>query len=114
MKRGRSFAVPASFGVLLVTSVEVASVRKTGQAQANKHDHVDVWWRRKTQGEHQQKSRQQSETDVADRQTALRLVTAIAQDEPLAEREYQNRIDPNQGEAINEQGSPPVFMIGAI
>jgi hypothetical protein len=41
-------------------------------------------------------------------------VTAIAQDEPLAEREYQNRIDPNQGEAINEQGRPPVFMVGAI
>jgi len=100
--------------LLLVSSVEVASVRKTGQAQASKHDHVDVWWRRKTQGEHQQKSRQQSETDVADRQTALRLVTVIAQDEPLAEREYQNRIDPNQGEAINEQGRPPVFMVGAI
>ena len=100
--------------LLLVSPVEVASVRKTGQAQASKHDHVDVWRRRKTQGEHQQKSWQQSETDVADRQTALRLVTAIAQDEPLAEREYQNRIDPNQGEAINEQGRPPVFMVGAI
>ena len=107
--RSRLVAAP-----LPVSPVEVASVRKTGQAKANKHDHVDVWRRRKTQGEHQQKSRQQSETDVADRKTALRLVTAIAQDEPLAEREYQNRIDPNQGEAINEQGGPPVFMIGAI
>ena len=89
-------------------------MRKAGQAQANKYDHVDVWWRCKTQGEHQQKPRQQSESDVAERQTDLRLATAIAQDQPLAEREYQNGIDPDQGEAVNEQGRPPVFMIGTI
>lgn len=84
-------------------------MRQSGEAQTNKHVDRQFRWRCKSKSEHQQPARQKPRADVGKTQASFCSSASKAQEEPLAHREKQNGVDPDDWNAVEVQSDSPVF-----
>lgn len=92
-----------------VSAVKIKSMSQSGDAQANKHVGRQFRWRGQSKREHQQPPGQKPCADVGKTQAIFCSGASKAQDEPLAHREKQYGIYPDDWNAVEVQSDAPVF-----